>query len=79
MAYRGRVKNGTIELEPGVVLPEGAEVEVSVVGEEAVRASDEKSPTLYHRLKPFIGAVEGLPSDMSINHDHYLYGTPKKE
>ncbi|MFN0011035.1 MAG: hypothetical protein ACKVS8_05250 [Phycisphaerales bacterium] len=33
--------------------------------------------TLYERYKPIVGSVRGLPSDLSVNHDHYLYGTPK--
>ena len=24
------------------------------------------------------GTAEGLPSDLAENHDHYLYGTPKR-
>ena len=30
------------------------------------------------RLKNFLGAARGLPSDMARNHDHYLHGRPKK-
>jgi len=30
------------------------------------------------RLKQFAGAVRGLPSDMALNHDHYLHGRPKR-
>ena len=26
-----------------------------------------------------IGTFEGGPSDLSVNHDHYLYGSPKKK
>jgi hypothetical protein len=36
-------------------------------------------PTLYERLMPFIGIANGLPRDFSVNHDHYLYGTPKRK
>jgi hypothetical protein len=25
----------------------------------------------------YAGAVRGLPSDMALNHDHYLHGLPK--
>ena len=28
--------------------------------------------------RKFAGAVRGLPSDMALNHDHYLHGLPKK-
>jgi len=30
-------------------------------------------------LAEFAGTAEDLPPDLSINHDHYLYGTPKQE
>jgi hypothetical protein len=72
MAYRGRVKNGVIVLEPSANLPEGAEVEVSSW------QAEQEIPTLYERLKDVIGTADGLPADSSVNHDHYLYGAPKK-
>ena len=28
--------------------------------------------------RKFAGSVRGLPSDMALNHDHYLHGLPKK-
>jgi hypothetical protein len=71
MAYRGRVKNGVIVLEPPAALPEGAVVEVSDANAE------EEIPTLYERMKDVIGTADGLPADSSINHDRYLYGAPK--
>ena len=72
MTYRGRVKNGVIVLDPPAVLPEGAEVEVSPTSE------DLSHPTWAEVFKDIIGKAEGLPPDSSINHDHYLYGAPKK-
>lgn len=29
-------------------------------------------------LLKFAGSVKGMPRDLARNHDHYLYGTPKK-
>lgn len=72
MTYRGRVENGVIVLHPPASLPDGAEVEVNPV------PSDQGAPTLYERYKGFIGMVEGLPSDMAGNHDHYIHGAPKR-
>ena len=72
MTYRGRIKNGAVILDLPVSLPDGSEVEVRPVPE------GEAIPTLYERYKDFIGIAEGLPADSSINHDHYLYGVPKK-
>jgi hypothetical protein len=85
MTYRGHVKNGVIVLdENNPPLPEGSAVEVSPVAKdsvaednESVAENSEEIPSLYERLKPFIGKLEGLPPDASINHDHYLYGVPK--
>lgn len=37
------------------------------------------TPTLAEMLVSLIGQAEGLPEDLSINHDHYLYGRRKVE
>lgn len=78
MTYRGRVKGGVVVLDAPASLPDGAEVEVTLRGGEAAAAEGEL-PTLYERYKSFIGIAEGLPSDLAAQHDHYLYGTPKRE
>jgi hypothetical protein len=75
MSLEGHVENGRIVLDEPAQLPEGAKVRVDVVRNPA--ASPEK-PTLYERLQPFVGILDGLPEDAALNHDHYLYGTPKK-
>ena len=33
MVYHGHVANGAIQLDPDVILPEGAEVQVAVLGQ----------------------------------------------
>ncbi len=78
MVYRGHVKNGRVELDEPAPLPEGAQVEVSLSGQRAASDDGEAGPTLYDSLKPFIGSVDDLPPDASINVDHYLYGHPKR-
>ena len=77
MVVRGHVRNGRIEVDGEVTLPEGASVEISV-REASADGADKARRTLYDRLKPFIGTVKDLPADMSVNHDHYLYGSPKR-
>jgi len=37
----------------------------------------EKLEALMKELPP--DAFEGYPTDGSLNHDHYLYGSPKRE
>lgn len=78
MVYRGWVKNGKIEFDDTVRLPEGTAVEVTVTDTPAASEGDDTGPTLYERLKDFIGSVDDLPPDASINVDHYLYGHPKR-
>lgn len=71
MSYLGEVRNGVVVLENGVSLDEGTKVHV-----EPVESST--SPTLEEMFAPFIGVLEDLPSDLALNHDHYLHGQPKK-
>ncbi len=93
MTYRGRVRNGVIVLDEPAALPEGAEVDVTPTrsgnqselppgtrsDESGSDLEDDASqPTWAEVFKDIIGKAEGLPADSSINHDHYLYGTPKK-
>jgi hypothetical protein len=72
MTYRGRVRNGVVVLDPSASLPEGCEVEVCLAAPQPI------PPTWAEVFRDIIGKAEGLPPDSSINHDHYLYGVPKK-
>jgi hypothetical protein len=79
MVYRGRVKNGVVVLEGSARLEEGAEVSVRPLRKPSRPTARKKQvPTLYERLKSVAGKAKGLPRDASINHDHYLYGLPKR-
>jgi len=84
MAYRGHVRKGIVELDEPASLPEGAEVSVEMVRVEAESPEPgtvpegDSCPPLYDRLRHVIGKIDDLPPDFSRNHDHYLYGTPKK-
>jgi predicted DNA-binding antitoxin AbrB/MazE fold protein len=55
-------------------MPDGAEVTPN-----HGTSSQNEIPTLLERLKDFVGVVEDLPPDASVNLDHYLYGTPKRK
>jgi len=76
MTYRGMVKDGVIVLDDPAELPDGAEVNVTLV-EVPPEVPEDEGPTLYERLEPVIGKAKGLPPDASKNVDHYLYGHPK--
>jgi hypothetical protein len=79
MVYHGRIKNGQIELDHSVRLPEGAQVRVDVVanGDRSKESSFEGS--VWERLLKIAGTAEGLPPDAARNHDVYLYGEPKRD
>ena len=79
MTVRGHVKNGAVVLEPGIALPEGAEVRLEITAAQEGQAEvDEDGRTLGQKLLKYAGKAVGLPPDAARNHDHYLYGTPKR-
>ncbi len=72
MTYKGHVENGAVVLDEPVSLPDGTEVRV-----EPVRRAD-RWEGLREGLLKLAGTVEGMPSDMARNHDHYLHGAPRR-
>jgi hypothetical protein len=48
-----------------------------VLGKDALAANRNRPVNAWDVLGSLIGQVEG-PEDWSEQHDHYLYGTPKK-
>lgn len=77
MTLQGHMENGHIILDESVDLPDGTKVRVEVMPSEAGKEI-RNILTLCERLKQFAGILEGLPEDAALNHDHYLYGSPKK-
>jgi hypothetical protein len=80
MTYEGTVQNGVIVLAHGQFLPEGAVVQITprILPEKA-----EDAKPIGQVLAELAEWAEtqpcDLPSDLAINHDHYLYGVPKRE
>ena len=66
MTYKAHIKNGVAVLDDDVKLQEGTEVLVQPVA------------TLGDLLRDVTGKGKGLPADGSTQHDHYIYGTPKR-
>ncbi len=77
MVYSGHVKNGEIQLDNEVTLPEGAAVSVEVLSEPPAPSAGNGAPSLLERLGPVVGAAQELPDDAAANVDHYLYGHPR--
>lgn len=80
MRLRGTVKKGKVLLSDPCTLKEGTEVEVHPVErkQKAKPGSRRNRKSLAERLAKVIGKAGGLPSDAAANHDHYLYGLPKR-
>ncbi len=81
---RGKVKNGKVLLDNPRALPEGTEVEVRPAKKRKParprRPKAKARPrSLAERLANVMGKATGLPPDASVNHDHYLYGVPKRQ
>jgi hypothetical protein len=70
MSITATVINDTIKLPAGVHLAD--QTEVLIVPQPRER------PTLAERYKDFIGCVSSGVGDLAENHDHYLYGVPKR-
>ena len=70
MSYKGQVENGQIKLPSDAVLPEGAVVSVEVMVEPPI------ADFAVEQLK--LSRDRDWPTDMSLNHDHYIHGTPKR-
>ena len=71
MSITAVVENDTIKLPAGVHVPDGTKVEITLPVEGAVDAR-------HAWMLDFAGIANDLPPDASAEHDHYLYGTPKR-
>jgi len=65
----------TIVPHDPISLPVGQELRVTL---EAVAPHEQTEAGPFADLMQFGIDDPNLPTDLSINHDHYLYGTPKK-
>lgn len=73
LSVRAHFDGKQIQLDEPVKLKPDARLLITVLNEEKP-----EDKTLFELLETPIGNVEG-PEDWSINHDHYLYGVPKKQ
>ncbi len=76
----GKVVNGVIILENGETLPDGTIVRVEPKAESEPAESVKDISELRDMLLSFAGVIDDpeLPTDLAENHDHYLYGKPKR-
>lgn len=76
MTLEGRIHDGTVVFDRPVALAEGTRVRVELIVEPA--AANGAGPSLLDSLGAIVGAIDDLPADLAAQHDHYLYGTPKR-
>ena len=80
MELEGTIQNGVAVPDGECSLPEGTKVRIAEVSN---RPAPTLEMTLSEKLLRLAEECErrpsDLPTDLSINHDHYLYGTPKQQ
>ncbi len=75
MSYRGKVRNGRVEFDPGPIPPDGVAVLIEAI---ATPDSPPGEKSLADTLLEFSGIADDLPADLARNHDHYLHGHSKR-
>jgi hypothetical protein len=80
MTYRAKMVNGKVEFEGGIRPADGVELRVDVVPDKKPAPTSGRRSTLSEVLLSFAGIMSdpNLPVDGSVNHDHYIYGSPKR-
>jgi len=78
MSFTGHVQDGAVVMDEPLPLPNGTAVEVNPMPVIPPSPDVMKPRTLNERLNEFIGCLKYLPEDASVQHDHYIYGTPKR-
>ncbi len=93
MESLGRGRGGVVVMTNGDALPEGTAVRIEpvmvswraaaaeqmkVAEQAAADAERRGEPPILEKLLRHAGTAKGLPSDLALNHDHYLHGLPKK-
>jgi hypothetical protein len=81
MTYRAKMENGKVVFEGGIKPADGVELRVDVVpAASSEKPSANVRPTVAEVMKEFSGCMRGadLPKDGAQNHDHYIYGSPKR-
>ena len=79
MTYTGRVHNGVVIFDGEQKPADGTLVRIVVIASDNVPSKKiDDGRSIWEVLRELAGTVEGLPSDMADNHDHYIHGTPKR-
>ena len=77
MSFTATIKNGVIELPTGLDLPDGTEVTIEAKG--PIGTVEKQKQSFAERYSEFVGCIHSGVGDLADNHDHHLYGTPKRK
>lgn len=78
VAIKGHFDGKVFVPDEPVDLPRGQAVVMHVQRAPASPPESQKGQSLLEAIGPHIGSVT-MPADWSVEHDHYLYGTPKRK
>lgn len=80
VSIKGIIKNGLVEPIEPIEGHEGQEVTISFVKED-LESEKIMTHTDWEQLNQFLdeNQIDTGIEDLAHQHDHYLYGTPKKE
>ena len=78
MELEGIVQNGVIVPQGECSLPEGTKVTITPSPVKSANQST-LADTLGRLAAKFESLPCDLPTDYSVNHDHYLFGMPKQQ
>ena len=76
MTIHAIIKEGKIVPTEPLSFADGTEVTITPLEQEL---KDQDPTNVAELFRKFVGVIDNLPSDLSTNHDHYLYGVPKKK
>ena len=77
VAIKGHFDGKVFVPDEPVDLPRGQALVWHVEVPAEATAPRAKGESLMAALRPHIGSVT-MPADWALEHDHYLYGTPKR-
>lgn len=72
MTYQGHIQSGKVVFDEPVPLEEGTRVRVELFPVDHETVIPAAGQTLAEELASVIGRANGLPRDISENHDKYL-------
>lgn len=77
MSITATVEHGVIKLPAGLDLADGTEVTIET--KEPIGREKSSNQSFGERYSEFIGCVRSGVGDLADNHDHYLYGAPRRK